>query len=89
MNKTIFMRLKLDNVDYHYFREPNIIQLDISHLIKDAQNQMLELPSSIKQKMWADKIQPNLINQLLDNYDAYKVYKYVNDKINNSNLVTT
>lgn len=89
MNKTIFMRLKLDNVDYHYFREPNIIQLDISHLIKNAQNQMLELPSSIKQKMWADKIQPNLINQLLDNYDAYKVYKYVNDKINNSNLVTT
>jgi aspartyl-tRNA(Asn)/glutamyl-tRNA(Gln) amidotransferase subunit B len=88
-SKTIFMRLKLDNVDYHYFREPNIIELDITRLIKEAQTEMQELPNTVKAKLLHANLPTNLIDQLLDNYDAYKVYEYINNKINNTSLVTT
>jgi Asp-tRNA(Asn)/Glu-tRNA(Gln) amidotransferase B subunit len=76
------MRIKSDAVDYHYFREPNIIQLDISHLIQQTQNQMSELPSVIKGKLLRANIPPDLVEQLLDNYDAYQVYTYINSQIN-------
>jgi aspartyl-tRNA(Asn)/glutamyl-tRNA(Gln) amidotransferase subunit B len=81
------MRLKSDSVDYHYFRDPNIIQIDITHLIKNAQETMLPLPKVIENKLLEDNIPSNLIEQLLDNYDAYKVFEYVNKQINNASLV--
>jgi Asp-tRNA(Asn)/Glu-tRNA(Gln) amidotransferase B subunit len=81
------MRLKLDSVDYHYFREPNIIQLDIDHLVKDAQNKMQLLPNVIQANLLKGNVPTNLTEQLLDNYDAYKVYEYVNNKINDASLV--
>jgi aspartyl-tRNA(Asn)/glutamyl-tRNA(Gln) amidotransferase subunit B len=87
-NKTIFMRLKLDDVDYRYFREPNIIQLDISHLVEQAQASMQELPKHIKEKLLKNDVPINLIEQLLDNYDACQAYMYVNNQVNNASLVT-
>jgi Asp-tRNA(Asn)/Glu-tRNA(Gln) amidotransferase B subunit len=81
------MRLKSDAVDYRYFREPNIIEIDITDLLTYVKNQTNVLPTTIKQELMDQKIPLDLINQLLDNYDAYKIFHKVNTAIANPSLV--
>jgi Asp-tRNA(Asn)/Glu-tRNA(Gln) amidotransferase B subunit len=83
------MRIKSDAIDYRYFREPNIIEMDITHLLSIALKQMNQLPSEIEKQLLTTNIQPDLLNQLMDNHDAYKAFVYVNQQINNPALTAT
>jgi aspartyl-tRNA(Asn)/glutamyl-tRNA(Gln) amidotransferase subunit B len=81
------MRLKSDVIDYHYFREPNIIEIDIKYLIDYARENMSKLPHVINDELPNDGVPINIVEQLLDDYDAYKIFKYVNDEVNNTSIV--
>jgi Asp-tRNA(Asn)/Glu-tRNA(Gln) amidotransferase B subunit len=83
------MRLKSDAVDYHYFREPNIVETDIKHLVSTAQTEMGELPDVIQKQLTKNGVANNIIDQLLDDYSAYKTFKYINNKLNNPSVVIT
>jgi Asp-tRNA(Asn)/Glu-tRNA(Gln) amidotransferase B subunit len=83
------MRSKSDAIDYRYFREPNIVEMDISHLVPEAQKNMNELPSVIRNNLIHNGVADNVVNQLLDDYAAYKAFKYVNSKLNNPGVVIT
>ncbi|MDR3257425.1 MAG: Asp-tRNA(Asn)/Glu-tRNA(Gln) amidotransferase subunit GatB [Mycoplasmataceae bacterium] len=87
--QTVFMRLKSDAVDYHYFREPNIVEMNIENLVTTAQNEMGELPDSVRKQLVESGVANNIINQLLDDYSAYKIFKYINNKLTNPGLVVT
>lgn len=88
-NQTIFMRLKSDAIDYHYFREPNIVQIDINHLIGDAQKSMLKLPTIIENELLNNNVATNLIQQIMDDHNIYNVFNTINAKIHNYPLVST
>jgi aspartyl-tRNA(Asn)/glutamyl-tRNA(Gln) amidotransferase subunit B len=84
------MRLKSDAVDYHYFCEPNIISIDINDEVKSVDESVLNnLPSKIKLELSNQQVPNDIIEQLLNDYDAYELFKYVNGKIHNPNLVIT
>jgi aspartyl-tRNA(Asn)/glutamyl-tRNA(Gln) amidotransferase subunit B len=83
------MRLKSNAIDYRFFREPNIVQINIEALTKETQKQINDLPELIKNKLLANKVPMAIIDQLLDNYSAYKAYKYVDNKINNPGITVT
>jgi Asp-tRNA(Asn)/Glu-tRNA(Gln) amidotransferase B subunit len=84
------MRLKSDAIDYRYFCEPNIIAIDINNEINSLGTDCLDnLPSKIKNDLRSANVPEDIIEQLLNDYDAYVVFKYVNDKIKMPNLVIT
>jgi Asp-tRNA(Asn)/Glu-tRNA(Gln) amidotransferase B subunit len=83
------MRLKSDAIDYHYFREPNIVQIDINHLIGDAQKSMLKLPTIIENELLNNNVATNLIQQIMDDHNIYNVFNTINAKIHNYPLVST
>jgi Asp-tRNA(Asn)/Glu-tRNA(Gln) amidotransferase B subunit len=83
------MRLKSDAIDYRYFREPNIVELNIDNLIKEAQASILTLPKTIGTELTKHNVSPNIIEQILDNYDAYKIFEKINSVIKNHALVAT
>ncbi|GHU49403.1 hypothetical protein FACS189459_0830 [Bacilli bacterium] len=83
------MRNKSNAIDYRYFCEPNIVNIDISDLIKQTLSNELVTHIKIKEQLICYGVNENIIKLLLDNYELYKIYKYVNDKINNISLTTT
>jgi Asp-tRNA(Asn)/Glu-tRNA(Gln) amidotransferase B subunit len=66
------MRIKSDEVDYHYFPEPNIIAVDISSLIVGTSTP--KLPTHIKDELLALSIPNDIVDQLINNIDAYKAF---------------
>ncbi|MDR1850957.1 MAG: Asp-tRNA(Asn)/Glu-tRNA(Gln) amidotransferase subunit GatB [Mycoplasmataceae bacterium] len=85
--ETVFMRDKGEETDYRYFTEPNIIPINIQHLI-DAM-QIPKLPNEIKDELISHNLSENIINQLLDNYEQYKLFILVNKQVNNPALTLT
>jgi aspartyl-tRNA(Asn)/glutamyl-tRNA(Gln) amidotransferase subunit B len=84
------MRLKSDAIDYRYFCEPNIINIDINNEIKSLDESVLDnLPSKIKMTLSQQQVPHDIIEQLFNDYDMYQLFKYVNEKIHNTNLVIT
>jgi aspartyl-tRNA(Asn)/glutamyl-tRNA(Gln) amidotransferase subunit B len=84
------MRLKSDSIDYHYFCEPNIINIDIDDEFKSIdKDALINLPRRIKDELTQQKVPSDIIEQLLNDYDAYQTFKYVNEKINDANLTVT
>lgn len=89
-NQTEFMRAKINAVDYHYFTEPNIvnIRLDdkwVGEIVKNLGMLPEQIASYLSQQGLNDKI----INQLLDDYDLYKIFINVYEKTKNLNLTVT
>lgn len=84
---TKFMRQKSNEIDYHYFPEPNIINIDISSLIN--QTSASQLPSQIKQALIDQSIPQNFVDQLINNFDAYKKFRYLSEKINNPKAIVS
>jgi aspartyl-tRNA(Asn)/glutamyl-tRNA(Gln) amidotransferase subunit B len=81
------MRIKSNEVDYHYFPEPNINCIDISSLI--SQTTCPRLPSQIKQDLLAKQIPQDIVEQLVNNFEAYKAFIYINSKVNNLKSIIT
>jgi Asp-tRNA(Asn)/Glu-tRNA(Gln) amidotransferase B subunit len=81
------MRLKSNDIDYHYFPEPNINAIDISNLIDEVG--VPELPSEIKNKLIALSVPNNIIEQLINNIDELKAFTYLSNKIKNYAPVIT
>lgn len=52
LKQTILMRKKTSAIDYKYFREPNILPIDLTEeFIQDAISHMEKLPSSYRQEL--------------------------------------
>ena len=52
LKQTILMRKKTSDIDYKYFREPNILPIDLTEeFIQDAISHMEKLPSSYRQEL--------------------------------------
>jgi Asp-tRNA(Asn)/Glu-tRNA(Gln) amidotransferase B subunit len=84
------MRLKSDSVDYHYFCEPNIVNINIDDEYKSiGEDILVNLPSRVKNELMQQKVPNDIIEQLLNDYDAYQTFKHVNEKINDANLTVT
>jgi Asp-tRNA(Asn)/Glu-tRNA(Gln) amidotransferase B subunit len=83
------MRQKADNVDYRFFCEPNIISLDINYLIAEAVASMKESPLTIKKQLLDSNVPLSIVDQLLDDYEAYRAFNYVNTRIHNPSLAVT
>lgn len=89
-NTTIFMRDKSDAVDYHYFTEPNIIQMYLSggfinDAIKSTPNNLKEIYRFLEQL----QIDQKIMDQLLNDYELYKVFNYAYKHLKNVNDVIT
>ncbi|GHU48649.1 hypothetical protein FACS1894218_6170 [Bacilli bacterium] len=83
------MRLKSNAIDYRFFREPNIVSINIEQLTKETQQQINDLPELIEDKLLSNNVPTAIVEQLLDNHNAYKAYKYVDNKINNPGVTVT
>jgi Asp-tRNA(Asn)/Glu-tRNA(Gln) amidotransferase B subunit len=81
------MRVKSDSIDYHYFPEPNITSIDILPIIKNTI--FLQSPSQIKNELLSLSIPENNVDQLINNYDAYKAFDYLFKKNNNFGAIIT
>ena len=74
-NTTIFMRAKTDAVDYRYITEPNIMAISLSD--NDFNQIIAEKNPSLNQvyeMLQADGLDSKNIDQLINDYDFYKVY---------------
>ncbi len=88
--QTIFMRSKTNVDEYRYFTEPNIISLNLSNdFINNAISNIKNNIDTIKQKLLEDGINDNLINQLLNDYSLFKLFKEANKNVNNPKLCVT
>lgn len=64
--ETILMRVKTGEVDYKYFREPNIIPIDLDeNFIKDSILSMNKLPSFYRNQLKEYGLNPYQIEELL------------------------
>jgi aspartyl-tRNA(Asn)/glutamyl-tRNA(Gln) amidotransferase subunit B len=83
------MREKSDNIDYHFFREPNIVEIDINTLVKQTNINQNQLPINIKNNLISLGLKEQTVETLLDNFEMYKVFSYINEKVNKPQIVAT
>jgi Asp-tRNA(Asn)/Glu-tRNA(Gln) amidotransferase B subunit len=83
------MRSKSNAISYRYFVEPNIINIDISNLVNQTQLDESKIPTNIAKKLHEDGVNNDIINQLLDDYDLYKAFKYALDKTGDVQMCIT
>ncbi len=90
LNQTVFMRSKEASVDYHYFTEPNIIQIKLDpEFVDETLASVNKTPREVEKELQDLKINPLIINQLLDNFHLYQVFKKVYSATNDVNLTLT
>ena len=66
LKKTVLMRKKTDAVDYKYFREPNIVPIDLAEdFIQDAIMSMNKLPNQYREELKAVGLGEYEIGELL------------------------
>ncbi|MDE5767425.1 MAG: Asp-tRNA(Asn)/Glu-tRNA(Gln) amidotransferase subunit GatB [Malacoplasma sp.] len=85
---TEFMRLKTTNVDYHYMVEPNILvrKIDDQFIEKTIRDNFVDL-DEIGNNLKKNNVSEEFINILLDDYELYKKFDFINKKINDSTEV--
>lgn len=67
---TVLMRVKTDAIDYKYFREPNIVPIDLDEgFINDAVYSMNKLPNQYRQELKEKGLGNYEIEELLKNRD--------------------
>lgn len=70
LKQTVLMRKKTDAIDYKYFREPNIVPIDLDEgFIYDAIHSMNKLPNAYRSELKADGLSDYEIEELLKNQD--------------------
>lgn len=70
LKQTILMRKKTTEVDYKYYREPNIIPIDLDEsFISDAIMDMNKLPDQYREDLKAYNLSPYQIGELLSDRD--------------------
>jgi aspartyl-tRNA(Asn)/glutamyl-tRNA(Gln) amidotransferase subunit B len=89
LNETVFMRAKNDLYDYRYIPETTILPINIEELIKTTQKSMPKTPETITQELTSSNISNNFIKLLLNDYELYKKFVFVNNKVNDVKLTTT
>ncbi|MDR3249698.1 MAG: Asp-tRNA(Asn)/Glu-tRNA(Gln) amidotransferase subunit GatB [Mycoplasmataceae bacterium] len=86
---TITMRKKTGLIEYRYMTEPNILPVDIHKLIENEVIDSKKDPQQIKSMLVSNSLNENIINQLLDDYQLFKIFMCANKKVNDFNLTTT
>ncbi len=87
---TVFMRGKSNVEEYYYFAEPNIINIRLDdQFVNDAIKNINKTPAIINDELKNLKINGPLIEQLLDDYNLYKIFDVVVKKTNNPNQAIT
>jgi Asp-tRNA(Asn)/Glu-tRNA(Gln) amidotransferase B subunit len=83
------MRKKTGLIEYRYMTEPNILPVDIHKLIENEVIDSKKDPQQIKSMLVSNSLNENIINQLLDDYQLFKIFMCANKKVNDFNLTTT
>lgn len=88
-SSTVFMRAKSDAVDYHYICEPNIVNIVLSNeFVNNAKSNKISI-ESIKNDLIDKKMDIKIINQILDDFELFKIFNFVNKEINDISITTT
>jgi Asp-tRNA(Asn)/Glu-tRNA(Gln) amidotransferase B subunit len=82
------MRSKANAIDYRYFTEPNIINMDISKLISSVLANSVKHHNEIKQELLAAHVSETLANQLLDDFELFRLFNYVGQKTDHNSAIT-
>jgi aspartyl-tRNA(Asn)/glutamyl-tRNA(Gln) amidotransferase subunit B len=70
LKQTVMMRKKTDAIDYKYFREPNIVPIDLDEgFIYDAIHSMNKLPNDYRSELAKQGLSDYEIEELLKNRD--------------------
>ena len=70
LKQTVMMRKKTDAIDYKYFREPNIVPIDLDEgFIYDAIHSMNKLPNEYRSELAKQGLSDYEIEELLKNRD--------------------
>ena len=86
-NVTIHIRNKTNAINYKYFHEPNILNIHLTDdEYKNIMNQKQESISDIKTNLIKYGLDQNSIKQLINDYSFYKIFKKLNEKINDAVL---
>lgn len=86
-NKTEFMRMKDSENQYNFIPEKNIGNIYLTdEFVNSTIARINKIPDVIKQELKQLNIKDELIEQLLNDFDLYKVFITVNTKINDPGL---
>lgn len=89
-NKTIFMRRKDTDIEYNYFSEPNISPISLEDkFINDVLQHLNKTPDEITKELKSKNLKSELIEQLLNDYELYKIFNSVETRVNDINLVVS
>ena len=90
LNKTIFMRKKTSEKEYHYIPEPNIppIKLTKEFIDSAVKNSKFDL-EKIENDLHQNNVSHEIIEILLNNFDLFKIFYYVGNKINDYKITVT
>jgi Asp-tRNA(Asn)/Glu-tRNA(Gln) amidotransferase B subunit len=81
------MRLKSNETKYTYFREPNIIAIQLpKEFITKTINDANKHPDQIENELAKLNIKPEIIHLLLNDFELYKIFIYVYNNTHDVNL---
>ncbi|MCF0217774.1 MAG: Asp-tRNA(Asn)/Glu-tRNA(Gln) amidotransferase subunit GatB [Malacoplasma sp.] len=81
--QTEFMRKKTTNTDYHYMKEPNIYYkvIDDAFIINIIAKHYVDI-EKIVSDLKDNQVSNEFINLLIDNYELYTKFVYINNIVN-------
>ena len=89
-SKTIFMREKTSEKEYHYICEPNIPTIKLTkEFINNAIKSMRFDCDKIEKDLYQNNVDHKIIEILLNNFDLFKIFHYVTNKIDDYKLAIT
>lgn len=89
-NQTIFMRRKDTQIEYNYFSEPNICPIPLEdEFINNVLQHLNKTPDEIAKELKSKNLKSELIDQLLNDFELYKVFNTIESKINDINLAVS
>ena len=89
-NKTEFMRSKADTLHYYYFTEPNIAPILLDESFKDeVLANVPKHPILVRNELLNLNINEKIVDQLLDDYQLYKVFNKVYNTTKDADLTVT
>lgn len=75
-NKTFAMRTKEAATDYRYFKEPDLLPIEIDEsVILHIKNNLPKLPNEIRKELESAKVNDDSINFILSSTDIYNFYQ--------------
>lgn len=90
LNKTVFMREKNNEKEYHYISEPNIPPIKLTNEFIDNAIKSIRFDlDKIKNDLIKNNVDHKITEILLNNFDLFKVFHYVANKINDYKLTIT